>query len=153
MASSWRNPRQPDVVADLREAGHEVYDFRNPPNPAHGELLGARGTGSGFQWSEIDPQWQGWNAYAYVDALQHPIAERGFQSDWQAMQWADTGVLVMPCGRSAHLEAGYFTGAGKELYILLASEQEPELMYKMATAICLDVYDLLSCLDRELAHA
>ena len=46
------------------------------------------------------------------------------------MQWADTGVLVMPCGRSAHLEAGYFVGAGKRLIILI-NDSEPELMYKM----------------------
>ena len=29
VASSWRDPYQPEVVAALREAGHEVYDFRN----------------------------------------------------------------------------------------------------------------------------
>lgn len=30
VASSWRNKLQPDVVAIIRAAGHEVYDFRNP---------------------------------------------------------------------------------------------------------------------------
>lgn len=30
VASSWRNPYQPEVVAALRKAGHQVYDFRNP---------------------------------------------------------------------------------------------------------------------------
>ena len=30
VASSWRNREQPSVVKALREAGHEVYDFRNP---------------------------------------------------------------------------------------------------------------------------
>ena len=30
VASSWRNPYQPEVVAALKKAGHEVYDFRNP---------------------------------------------------------------------------------------------------------------------------
>jgi hypothetical protein len=30
LASSWRNERQPELVRILREAGHEVYDFRNP---------------------------------------------------------------------------------------------------------------------------
>ena len=30
VASSWRNKYQPEVVAALRKAGHEVYDFRNP---------------------------------------------------------------------------------------------------------------------------
>lgn len=27
-ASSWRNPYQPEIVQKLRDAGHEVYDFR-----------------------------------------------------------------------------------------------------------------------------
>lgn len=30
VASSWRCARQPAVVAALRAAGHEVYDFKNP---------------------------------------------------------------------------------------------------------------------------
>ena len=44
VASSWRNQYYPEVVSALRSAGHEVYDFRNPP---HG--------GSGFRWTDIDP--------------------------------------------------------------------------------------------------
>lgn len=31
VASSWRCPDQQAVVQALRDAGHEVYDFRNPP--------------------------------------------------------------------------------------------------------------------------
>jgi hypothetical protein len=36
VASSWRNEYYPEVVAKLREAGHDVYDFRNPPSGAPG---------------------------------------------------------------------------------------------------------------------
>ena len=32
VASSWKNPYQPDVVKKLREQGHQVFDFRNPPD-------------------------------------------------------------------------------------------------------------------------
>ena len=32
VASSWRNEYYPEVVAKLREAGHDVFDFRNPPS-------------------------------------------------------------------------------------------------------------------------
>jgi hypothetical protein len=56
----------------------------------------------------------------------------------------------MPCGRSAHLEAGYFVGAGKPLYIVIYDPCEPELMYKMATQICLSERELiaaLACVD------
>ena len=30
LASSWKNTDQPDLVEALRNAGHDVYDFRNP---------------------------------------------------------------------------------------------------------------------------
>jgi hypothetical protein len=30
VASSWRNPWQPNVVGLLRSLGHKVYDFREP---------------------------------------------------------------------------------------------------------------------------
>lgn len=51
-------------------------------------------------------------------------------------------------GRSAHLEAGYFVGAGKPLFILILEKCEPELMYKMATAICLTFGELAGRLAR-----
>jgi len=123
VASSWRNDYQPDVVHGLRELGHEVYDFRNPHE-------GDRG----FHWSEIDPAWHRWTPYEFSQALKHPIAQAGFASDKTAMDWAEACVLVLPCGRSAHLEAGWFIGVGKPMLILL-SDGEPELMYKLADSV------------------
>jgi hypothetical protein len=134
VASSWRNARQPTIVAVLRDAGHEVYDFRHP-----------RAGDEGFHWSEIDPGWQSWSPEQFRDSLGHPLTRRGFASDFDAMGWADTGVLLLPCGRSAHLEAGYFVGAGKPLYILL-SDGEPELMYRMATRVCVNIDEVLDSL-------
>lgn len=138
VASSWRNLMQPDVVDLLRFQGHEVYDFKNP-----------REGDKGFHWSEIDPQWKGWSPDEFRDSLDHPVAVRGFKSDFDAMKWAGVGVLVMPCGRSAHLEAGYFVGAGKPLYILL-SDGEPELMYAMATRLCVDTLELVEAIHEEV---
>lgn len=135
VASSWRNVRQPEVVAALRAAGHEVYDFRNP-EPGN----------AGFGWRQLDPEWQRWTPEQYRAALQHPVAEAGFRLDFAAMQWADTFVLVLPCGRSAHLELGWACGAGKETVILLDTA-EPELMAKMATHLCLDMEEVLAALQ------
>jgi hypothetical protein len=138
VASSWRCAHQPCVVNALRVAGHEVYDFRHP-----------RADNEGFRWSEISATWKDWTPGDFRSViLDHPIAERGFAFDWQAMKWADTCVLVLPCGRSAHLEAGYFVGAGKALFILILDPCEPELMYKMATGICLSINDLTERLSR-----
>lgn len=132
LASSWRNTHQPLVLASLRDSGFEVYDFRNPEPGSNG-----------FQWSEIDPEWQGWEPAAYREALAHPVAVHGFGLDYGAMEWADTGVLLLPSGRSAHIEAGYFNGARKHLYILMLEPQEPELMYLMSDRVCLSVPELL----------
>lgn len=123
VASSWRNELQPAVVALLRAAGFSVYDFKNP----------SEGNG-GFHWSEIDPHWKEWSAQQFIKGLEHPIAEDGYGRDYTAMAAADACVLVLPCGRSAHLEAGWFAGKGKPVHVLL-SDGEPELMYKMATKL------------------
>ena len=114
VASSWRNPYFPDVVKRLREAGHEVYDFRNPP---HG--------GAGFHWTDIDPDAPNWTYAQYAEGLRHPLAERQFQADIDALTWADTCVLVLPCGRSAHTEAGWMAGAGKRVIAYIPEMVEP----------------------------
>jgi hypothetical protein len=133
-ASSWRNQNQPAVVAALREAGHEVYDFRNPFNGR-----------PGFAWSEIDPNWQTWTAAKYRELLTtSPIAAAGYVSDLRAMEWADTCVLILPCGRSAHLEAGWFTGRGKRCLILTQDGEEPELMALLATDICISTHEVIA---------
>jgi nucleoside 2-deoxyribosyltransferase len=134
VASSWRNQKQPTVVDSLRSAGHEVYDFRNPSPGDHG-----------FHWSEIDPNWKEWSRDAFRRGLTHELAVAGFAADFNAMQWADVGILVMPCGRSAHLELGYFVGAGKPTIVLL-DDGEPELMYRMATALCIDLQEAVDLL-------
>lgn len=46
------------------------------------------------------------------------------------MKWADACVLLLPSGMSAHLEAGWFSGAGKPVAVLAPEIREPELMYK-----------------------
>ncbi len=107
VASSWRNPHQQTVVAELRQAGHDIYDFRNP-----------RPGDTGFAWSEIDPDWMKWSPETFRKCLNHPIAKAGFTSDMEALTACDACVLVLPCGRSAHLELGWAAGAGKRTAIL-----------------------------------
>ena len=136
VASSWRNPLQPAIVDAIKRTGHDVYDFRNP----------AEGN-NGFQWAYIDPDWEKWTAKQYVKALEHPIAEEGFKFDFDAMKWADTCIMVLPCGRSAKTEAGWMKGAGKEVYVLQFGEEEPELMYKIYDGILTSMNDLFDVLD------
>ena len=52
-------------------------------------------------------------------------------SDIDALNWADTCLLVLPCGRSAHTEAGWMKGSGKKTIVYIPEMQEAELMYKL----------------------
>ena len=79
-----------------------------------------------------------WTPKQFNDALDHPLAEAGFKSDMDGLTNAEALVLVMPCGRSAHLEMGYAAGAGIPTIILM-SDGEPELMYRMATRFAIDL--------------
>lgn len=140
VASSWRNPHQPAIVDLLRDNGHEVYDFRNPPH------------NTGFAWHQIGLSLP-CSAVDYRNALlTHPRAAQGFMSDFNAMRWADTCLLVLPCGRSAHLELGWMAGAGKRTIILTQDDEEPELMALLADTICINTDEVLSELRKgELA--
>ncbi len=147
VASSWRNPYFADVVSCLRAAGHEVYDFRNPPHGGHG-----------FKWAEIAPDMgvgaagcavgaaTEWTFDQYRQGLKHPKAERQFAADLEAMLWADTCVLVLPCGRSAHTEAGWFSGRGLKTIAYIPQFDEPELMYKLFDAVVATPTELLEAL-------
>lgn len=144
VASSWRNPFQPAVTAVLKAAGIPHYDFRNPPSNA------------GFGWEEVMPGYVSGSESVlprdYVRALVHPRALEGFESDFAAMHKADTFVLVLPCGRSAHLELGWAVGQDKRTAILLddhATPMTPELMYLMVDHISPNVMDLLAWLGVE----
>ena len=151
VASSWRNDYQPMVVTMLRTAGFFVYDFKDPE---HAE---------GFRWTEVsDKPPTSWTTADYLEALEHPRAEEGFNCDFDAMKWADTFVLVNPCGRSAHLEMGWAVGQGKRTAILLEGDNlpgckevppvmldEPELMYKMCDFVAPNMFELLGWLGVE----
>ena len=71
VCSSWRNEHFASLLRDLRDAGHQVWDWRNPPTG-----------GTGFRWQDT-----GCTGYQHgdriaVDALRdmlaHPVAQAGF---------------------------------------------------------------------------
>ena len=62
---------------------------------------------------------------------------------------ANACVLCLPCGRSAHLEAGWMKGAGKKVFAFIPHNVhiEPELMYELLDGIALNVPELLQMLE------
>ena len=120
VASSWNNPQHPSVVQELRHRGHEVYDFRHP-----------RGRDDRSVWKELHIKKETVYGEEMVDLLDTPFARARFQEHLEAMREADVCILLLPCGRSAHIEAGYMKGLGKTVYVLgsVFDELKPELMY------------------------
>ncbi|MEM9610991.1 MAG: hypothetical protein AAGA99_26515 [Actinomycetota bacterium] len=139
VASSWRCETQPIVVEALLLAGVACYDFRNPPG------------GTGFGWREVKGSEHipdGETVEDYLRMIEHPRAIEGYEADFAAMCAADTFALVLPCGRSAHLELGWAVGQGKRTAILLEDPLEPELMYRMVDFMTSDIDELVEWAGR-----
>lgn len=137
ITSSWRNANYPEVVRRLRKQGFDVYDFRNPPSGA-----------PSFKWHLVGEDWQEWSPEQYRDKLNHPLAERQFTNDIEAIRSCDACVLVLPCSCSAHTEAGWFAGAGKPVVAYIPEKVEPELMYKLFTAVCCSLDEVVNNLKQ-----
>ena len=70
VASSWRKQYYPEVVKRLKDEGHDVFDFRNPPQG-----------GGGFHWTDVDENALNWTFKEYEKGLHHLLAERQFEAD------------------------------------------------------------------------
>lgn len=125
---SLREPRVHDVATYLRSLGHEVFDDWRSPGP------------------DTDEQWQAYEkarGRTYVEALAGTHADNVFEYDKKHLDAADAVVLVLPAGKSAHLELGYIIGKGKPGYILMDGEPDRfDIMYRFATKVVMDMEEL-----------
>ncbi len=71
-----------------------------------------------------------------------------FANDMEALEWANTCVLVLPCGRSAHTEAGWCKGRGMKTIVYIPNMEEPELMYKLFDAVTDSIEGILAAIGR-----
>lgn len=129
LIGSMRNPEIPTIANALRAAGHEVFDDWYSPGP------------------EADDYWQKYEhgrSRTYKDALASPHAAHVFSFDFKYLHQADTCVLALPAGKSAHIELGWMVGQGKRGYILFDKEPERyDIMYRFATDIFFSIDELL----------
>ena len=148
VSSSWKNELQPKIVALLREHGHKVYDFRHP-----------NGRNDRNVWEEITESLNLSIAYQqgiilpdnYDRMLSDQRVRDRFDDHFKAMNDADTCVLLLPCGRSSHVEAGYMAGAGKRVFVYdTGTHVTPELMYLTFDGYFHDKKALLEALAEDI---
>jgi nucleoside 2-deoxyribosyltransferase len=132
LIGSLRVPLVRGVAAALREQGHDVFDDWHAAGP------------------EADDIWQQYEkdrSRGYLEALGGYHAQHAFALDFEHLHRCDVGVMILPAGKSAHMELGYMRGLGKPAYILMEGEPERyDLMYLLATDVFLQLDDLLRVL-------
>lgn len=132
LIGSLKNAQISYLAKEIRELGFEVFDDWFSPGP------------------RADDHWRDYEiarGHTYKQALQGWAGKHIFEFDKFHIDRSDIGILVMPAGKSGHLELGYMIGQGKLCYILF--DQEPErydVMYQFAKDVFFDKQELFDIL-------
>lgn len=146
VASSWKNVILVRMeAAYMRNRGCEVDCFADDST--------GRFT---FCWTEMTRDKETWEQLsARLDAqmfLRYDKTKKAFAEDKKWLDWADTVVLILPAGKSAHLESGYGKGQGKRLFIYSPGgfqKGEFDVMYGFADGLTTRRKVLLNWVKRE----
>lgn len=136
LIGSLRNPEINRVANELRKLGFEVFDDWTAAGPNADDC-----------WRDYEKQ----RGHDYAEALQGYAAKHVFALDVFHINRCDIVVLVMPAGKSGHMELGYALGKGKPGFVLF--DQEPErfdVMYQFATGVFLSEETLFDALKSYL---
>ena len=134
LMGSLRNPRIPVVADQLRGLGLAVFDEWH-----------AAGPGADDAWQAYEQM----RGHTYEQALAGYPACHVFEYDKTHVDASRIGVLLLPAGKSGHLELGYMLGKGKPGYIVYEGAVERyDVMYKFATRVFGNVDDLFRVLEK-----
>lgn len=133
LVGSLRNPKVTEVAAQLRKDGHDVFDDWMAAGP------------------EADDYWRDYErakGHTIQEALKGYAARHVFEFDKHHIDRCDTTVLLLPAGRSGHLELGYAAGKGKDTAIVMEGEPDRyDVMYQFANlGVFFTVGELIDCL-------
>lgn len=126
LASSWKNQKVVLALAEILEAeGFEVDAFCRSTDKRYS-----------FHWSELVDDEDALKYYDAIEMLKDARTQKAFREDTKWLDWADAVIMIMPCGRSSHLEGGYAKGQGKRLFIFGEFPKgEFEVMYGFAEGL------------------
>jgi hypothetical protein len=138
LIGSLRNPEVPKLAEVIRSLGHDVFDDWYAAGP------------------EADDYWQKYEqsrGHTYMEALEGHAAQHVFEYDKTHLDRCDAAVMLMPAGKSGHLEFGYMIGQGKPGFIVLgATVDRWDVMYKFATKVFFGTEALIARLAQYAAY-
>jgi len=133
---SLRNKSVEAVANNLREANEEweIFDSWRSPGPRADDY-----------WRDYEKA----KGISYKEALNSWAAQHIFEFDKFHLDRATDVVLIMPAGKSCHLELGWALGKGKRGYILF--DEEParwDIMTQFANDVFFDLEELVTELKK-----
>ena len=129
LIGSLRNPAIPTIAKRLRDVGVDVFDDWYAAGPEADDI-----------WRKYELE----RGRSYTQALEEGWhATHVWEYDKHHLDRCDSGILVLPCGRSGHLELGYLAGQGKPTYILLDNPDRWDIMYLFASKVYTSLDDLV----------
>ena len=111
LIGSLRNSAVPKLAASLRNNVTEVFDNWY-----------AAGKIADDSWRDYERS----RGHDYQQALDNHSARHTYSFDLFHLNRCHAGILCLPAGRSGHLEAGFVSGQGKPVFMLLDKSGEPE---------------------------
>ena len=132
LIGSLRNPAVLTLANDLRKLGYGVFDDWMAAGPDADDY-----------WRDYEKQ----RGHNFREALAGHAAYHVFEFDRKYLDWADIGILLLPAGKSGHIELGYLIGRGCTSYIVYPEEPERfDVMYKFADKVFGSTVELLDYL-------
>jgi hypothetical protein len=128
---SLRNPEIPTIGNAIRQLGYDVFDDWYAAGPTADD-----------SWKEYEQS----RGNDYRAALNGRAARHVFEFDKHHLDRCDAGLLVLPAGRSGHLELGYMLGTGKSGFVLMDNPDRWDVMYQFAHGVFFNLQDLLAAL-------
>lgn len=136
LIGSLRNPEVPRIAAQLEAANFNVFQAWYSAGPTADD-----------SWRDHEKS----QGHDFVEALQGDAARHVFEFDKHHLETSDAVVLLLPAGKSGHMELGWALGGcgmkGKlPGFILLDSPERWDVMYAFATGVARNVNELLRML-------
>lgn len=126
---SLRNEAVSEVAQELRRIGIDAFDDWMAAGPTADD-----------SWKTYEQE----RGRVYTEALTGHAARHVFEFDKYHLDRCDAALLVLPAGKSGHLELGYVAGSGRQTYILLDDQDVRwDVMYQFATEVFLNEGEMI----------
>lgn len=136
--SRWRNRKAvEELTQKIREKNKTVYSF-------------IEGDGANYELKDLEQKHEPEEFMKKYESIpdwkNDPRVEEIFKIDMDALKQSENVILLLPSGKSAHIEAGVAYGLGKNC-IVIGEQKETESLYLIFKEFYSTIDDFIKSLD------